>query len=576
MANYEDSKAGLKFWVEPGYQSQLFGPGAPNWLDPSGDKRAELIKSNPRRRIWRVRLRELDVYVKRYELGGLIGAVKSLFRLSPSSSEFNNYRLARSVGIDCPEPLAFGQKGLRGMGGPSVLLTAGVLAATGLDIYLAEQGMDDELLRLLAEFLGRGHRAGLLHPDPHLGNLLLRVDGQGQRHLVLTDLQKLQRTRRSYEDKPAAALGRAVRWNLALFYNSIARYLSTTQSKEFLAEYLRVVCGERACSDRAVGELWGETERLVWKRRQRKWAKHDRRCWFTNKYFALIQLGENWKGSVFLGRKEVIPGSVASRLKFTSSQWQQAFKEPDGLLAGEQVVKLRDFGGTLLVRRELAVGEISLSVYVKLVWARGGWLSRVMNFGNVFGRLAGQRAFEMGWALARRGIPGVLPLAWLVKRDGVFGCSEIIISEAIAGGENLEEFIKSQAKQLSGRGSYRFLKELSQMAGALAGGLERHGYRHGDFGPGNILVQELDDGKWRLVLTGLEEIGRVRWPWQVDRFAMLVWAQLATKDFLEISRTARLRFLLKYLGEISEPADGWKWYWRKIAERSRCDYVKNF
>ncbi len=558
--------AGLKFWVEPGLQSRLFGPEAPDWTDPSGDKRAKLVKANPRRRIWRVRLGELDVYVKRYELGGLVGAVKSLFRLSPVAAEFKNYRLARSAGINCPEPLAFGQKGPRGMGGASVLLTAAVSGATPLDVYLGEHRLDDELLRLLAEILGRGHRAGLLHLDPHLGNFLLSVDAKGQRQLILTDLQKLQRTRPKHADEAPAGLGRAFRWNLALFYNSVARYLSKTQSEQFLAEYLKVVRPEQGNLDRAVGQLLPMIERLVWKRRQHKWAKHDRRCRFTNKYFALIQLGGFWQGSVFLGRKEVIPGSVASGSKFTVSQWQLALKDPESLFAGGQVEKLRDSGSELLVRRCLQVGEISLSVYGKLVRAQGGRLSRVMNLGKVFARPPLQRAFEMGWALARRRIPAVLPLAWLVKRDGVFAGSEIIISEAITGGTNLEEFIKSPGEQASGRGRYRLLKELAEKAGELAGGLERHGYRHGDFQPGKILVQQLDDGRKQLVLTGLEEIRRVRWPKKADRLGMLVRAQSVTKNWSEISRTARLRFLLKFLEQISQPRNKWKWYWRKVQE----------
>ena len=463
MASYKDSKAvpvacrqddgaGLKFWVEPGRQSQLFGPEAPNWTNPSGDKRAELIKANPRRRIWRVRLGEFDVYVKRYELGGLIGAVKSLFRLSPVAAEFKNYRLARSVGISCPEPLAFGQKGPRGMWGPSVLLTAAVSPATPLDTYLDEHGLDEELLRLLAEILGRGHRAGLIHPDPHLGNILLCVDAKGQRQLVLTDLQKLQRTRLKYEDEAPAGVGRAFRWNLALFYCSVIRYLSKTQSERFLAEYLKIVRGEQSHLDRAVAQLLPMIERLAWKRQQHKWAKRDRRCRFTNKYFALIQLPGHWQGSVFLGRKEVIPGSVASRSKFTVSQWRRALKDPESLFAGGQVQKLKDSAGSSVVRRRLLVGPIDLEVHGQLCRAQAGGLRRVINLYKGFRPWAVQRAFETGWALARRRIPAVLPLAWLVKRDGVFAGSEIIISEAITGGANLEEFIKSPGEQVSGGG----------------------------------------------------------------------------------------------------------------------------
>ncbi len=107
------------------------------------------------------------------------------------------------------------------------------------------------------------------------------------------------------------------------------------------------------------------------------------------------------------------------------------------------------------------------------------------------------------------------------------------------------------------------------MAGELAGGLERHGYRHGDFGPGNILVQQLDNGEQRLVLAGLEEIRRVRWPCKADWLGMLARAQSASKDFSQISRTDRLRFLLKYLEGISEPGDKWKWYWQQIDERAK-------
>ena len=102
------------------------------------------------------------------------------------------------------------------------------------------------------------------------------------------------------------------------------------------------------------------------------------------------------------------------------------------------------------------------------------------------------------------------------------------------------------------------------MAGELAGGLERHGYRHGDFQPRKILVQQLDDGGQRLVLAGLEEIRRARWPNKSDRLDMAVRAQSATQNWAQITRTARLRFLLKFLEQISEPRDKWKCYWRKI------------
>ena len=107
------------------------------------------------------------------------------------------------------------------------------------------------------------------------------------------------------------------------------------------------------------------------------------------------------------------------------------------------------------------------------------------------------------------------------------------------------------------------------MAGELAGGLERHGYRHGDFQPRKILVQQLDDGGQRLILAGLEEIRRARWPNKSDRLDMAVRAQSATQNWAQISRTLRLRFLLKFLEQISEPRNTWQWYWQQIDERAK-------
>ncbi len=69
------------------------------------------------------------------------------------------------------------------------------------------------------------------------------------------------------------------------------------------------------------------------------------------------------------------------------------------------------------------------------------------------------------------------------------------------------------------------------------------------------------------MLAGLEEIRRVRWAKRAGRLDMVVGVQSVTRDWGEISRTARLRFLLKFLERISEPRDRWKCYWRKIRKK---------
>jgi len=208
----------MNFWVVPGYEGRFFGSEAPNWADLAGDERAVLVKANSRRKIWRVQTDKLKVYVKRYESGGIVGSVKRIFRSSPAGVEFRNHQLARTAGVNCPEPLAFAQKGWRGSGGASILITAAVEAAEPLDDYLHDKPLDDELVRLLAELMGKSHRAGLMHPDPHLGNFLIRREADNQRKLVLTDLQKLHIIRPGESGR----LNRAAKRNLACCYGAVS------------------------------------------------------------------------------------------------------------------------------------------------------------------------------------------------------------------------------------------------------------------------------------------------------------------------------------------------------------------
>ena len=63
----------MSFRVLPGYEGKLFGSEAGSWLDPSDDGRAVLVKSNSRRKIWQIQTDKLNVYMKRYESGGVVG-----------------------------------------------------------------------------------------------------------------------------------------------------------------------------------------------------------------------------------------------------------------------------------------------------------------------------------------------------------------------------------------------------------------------------------------------------------------------------------------------------------------------
>ena len=470
--NIQIKISGMNFWVVPGYEGQFFGPESPDWADLAGDERAVLVKGNRRRKIWRVRLEGLNVYVKRYESGGIVGSVKRIFRSSPAAVEFRNNQLARAAEVNCPEPLAFAQKGWRGAGGASMLITAAVEAAEPLDDYLQDNPLDDELVRLLAELMGRSHGAGLMHPDPHLGNFLILVGADNQRKLILTDLQKLHRIRPGESGK----LSRTDRRNMTCCYEAVRDYLSHQQREKFLDEYPAAI-GLK--DEKDIRGLQLKIERMAWKQSLRRWAGRDRRSRRNSKYFRRIRPAKNWKGSVLLRRKRPVAGSTASNSIFSLEQWLKALENPAGLFFGAETVN--DWGDSLAVRRKLKMGQVELDVHCKLFRRVGG-----------LKKSPAQRAYENGFALLNRMIPTVTPLAWLCKQVGLYGSESILITETVPEAVNLET--------CSGQ------EEAAKAVAELEAKLGRYGFVHQDLRPEDVLIKCSPDGGKQLLVSHCENI----------------------------------------------------------------------
>ena len=536
----------------------MLGPETPDWADLSADGRAELIKSNPRRKIWRVHLGELEVFVKRFEPGGLISWLKCLFRSSPAAVEFENHRRAGAAGISCPEALAFAHKGSRATAGPSILITAAVSPAQPLDVYLREHPLDDGLVNLMARFLAQAHRAGLAHPDPHLGNFLLKVDTEGRRQLILTDLQKFRRTTATSKN-----LDREAKRNLACCYAVISYHTSLQQRQKFLADYLTALAPESIPAATDLRELYARIERTAARQSLRHWAKRDRRPRRSNRYFARIRLPDRWKGSVLLQCKEPRSGSTASVSDFTAEQWRTTLSDPLSLFAGPNVQTVKDSASSLVVRRRLRVGEILLEVYCKLARPRPKAISQLKSFWAGLRASRTQRAYETGFALLNRHMPTVLPLAWLAKQIGPYRRWAVLITEAVPEAVNLEHFFTTECDPSGSFQDYCLLKDLAATTAALAASLISHGFIHRDFQPRNILIQRSSDGRRRLLLSDCETIKHVGWITTRQRLRLPMRMQLATEIWPGLSRTIRLRFLLSYLLAIGVPQDKWKCYWRR-------------
>ena len=371
----------------------------------------------------------------------------------------------RTAGVSCPEPLAFGQKGWRGTGGVSVLITAAVEDAQPLDVYLQRNPLDNELLQLVAEMMGKSHSVGLVHPDPHLGNFLIRTGANGKRELILVDLQKLHRVGGIDTER----LNRSGRRNIARCYGAVRGHLSVGQQKEFMTAYARAI-GVRNEED--VRALQPNIERMAWRQSLHRWAGRDRRSRGNNKYFRRIRPAKGWKGSVLLSTKRPVAHSTASNSEFTVEEWAKALQHPKELLAGAE--------SNPTVRRKLKVGQIELDVECKLFKQKTG-----------LRRSPAQRAYENGFALVTRRIPTVMPLAWLGKHTGPCCGESILISEAVSESNSLEE-----------HGQEETASALAELEATLA----RYGFVHRDLRAGNVLVKCGADGQKKFLISQCEGI----------------------------------------------------------------------
>ena len=560
-------RGGLTFHLGPGWDRELFGPDAPDWTDLSGDDRAELIKSNPRRTIWRIRYDDLDVHVKRYELGGLLGSIKGLFRRSPVASEFQNLLLARSLGVSTPQPLAFGQIGPRGIFGPSVLITASVPQAQPLPDYLRRTPMDQELADLSAELLGRLHLAGRTHPDLHLANLAVSAGPDGHHKLYLFDLQKLPRIPPVRLSSRLEITPLKAKWHLAFGYMRFSRYLTDGLKQGFLRKYLQTIAPDLTVSDARVREMLNEIEQLGSREIRHRWAKRDLRAGGTNKYFARIRLPDGWHGSVLLRLKEQVPGGLTSVSPFTPRQWSDALADPLKLFDDSGLPKAEQSNQPITLHRHLQVGSTDLNIHAILRRTRKQCPCLFRRIPLLWQRPHARHAFEMGFALLRRFIPTVLPLAWLRRRDGLFTQSTILITETMPQTVNLSDFLADLTADTSA--NFKQFRELVSNAAALAGDLVDRGFVHLDFQPANLLLQRQPDGQMSLLLLGLEHIRRCSTVGSAEPLKMLARAYLTLPAHPAFTRTLRLRFLLKYLRRLSLPRAQWKHHWQEIDRLAR-------
>ena len=542
-ADWVQSEQGAFRWqCRRDWEDLLLGPDKPTWQHLSDWPGAARMKQSFRRSVWRVPLGEETVVAKVYVCTGWVDRLKHRLRGGEAHREWLHTRQVADVGICTIEPVAVGA-------GPSatILISREIAPVEKLENLFplwfescassSSAGRQGAVLRAMAEVVGRLHKAGLSHPDLHLGNFLLST---APNELHLTDLQAISGKRRLSRRRRAAELG--------CLMGALEERTTDAQRRELLSRYLDET------DDSGESEWWYQAVQKTRRRNQRRiWSSRDRRAVKNSRYFARLRRGP-WRGMVYLTAKKPAPASLACTMTFSLDQWQSVLSDPQAWLDAPGGETVKDSAGSRVVKRMLRIGDCELTVYCKQQrrrrWYRE-WLGGLISSRS-------RSAWRKGWSLIARGVPTVVPLAYLEHRRGAKLQDEWLITEAVEA-PTLREVMKHDV----GPGALRsILKALAETVALL----EKRGYDHRDLKESNLLIWSPPFRKKPIpILVDLDGLSGSRCGAPMGALGRL---SRAAMDWPIITRTDRLRFLKHYLSASGRQGMGWKPWWRRIARRT--------
>jgi len=565
---------GWRWWVHPDWVFLLDSAEGPSWLRLADDPRAQLVKANDTRQVWRVQAGGHTIFAKVSCAGGFWDRCRQVILGPDSRREKAVADYAARHAIPTVRPVAAGYAPRPGRGPASILLTVGLGDAEPLHSFWtrldpADPGtrrIKNALIDVVARLIARAHQNGFVHADLHAGNVLVQCpDGAGC-SAVFVDLLNVRLAR-------PVGDGTVTR-NLAQFNQWFRLHAPLTDRLRFLDRYLHWhealeregACGRRLGLDRR--GLLAAVDRAAMLHARWLYAKRDHRAMGRGRYFARIHPAPGWRGHVFLQCKHPVPGSPASSRIFTAAQWTGWLSDPLAWVrADDQRRLIKDSASARVCRATLpADGGGGLEVVCKRSRPRN-LLKRIKY------ALRPSRAlltWQRANALLNRQIPTARPLAVLERRCLGVRLDSLLVTEYIPHAHDLDTLLTVQLRDMSAP-RQRELK--NAIIASLAGVVRRFhagGFVHRDFKAPNIMVQwdPRGDAAPRVLLVDLDGVRQRRRPGRRALLRALMRLNVSLDHCRRVTRTDRLRFLQRVLARPGVPEPAWKETWRAIARLS--------
>ncbi len=535
-----------------------------DWFQLDRCRQAELVKSNNRRDVYRVRVGGRVYFAKIYHPNDWFTRAKILLRGATPLHEWNVGLYAAAHGIASVLPVATAVCGPRGAGGPGLLITEAVEDVRPLNDFWLSIQHDRHLALLLVESLARliarAHQCGFQHGDMHPGNILVRRVGQTGEALFV-DLHDVHIAR-------AVSLRQSIA-NLAQLNQWFRRHASLPMRWRFLQHYIEYRDRYAQASPFSRNHRINPRELVIRlglradRHAQALWSKRDRRTRRNSRYFARVKSASGWRGHVLLESKHPAPTAHAARREYTRKQWQSWLSNPLDWIDPTRVEILKDSHTATVCVATLPVEPAPVRAIVKRPLARNLW-KRVE---HLFGRSRNMRSWHIANMMLNRDLPVAQPLAVIERYAlGIIRTDSLGFTDFIPDAVDLEAFlardVASMALQEQRRAKDAIIESLVQLLRLF----HDRGFTHRDLKAPNLMVSWQAPYRGRPLLTfiDMDGISHVRRPTERQKTRAFVRLAVSLLNSPCCTRTDRLRFLKRLMSGIGRSPAGWKETWQAL------------
>ena len=386
----------------------------------------------------------------------------------------------------------------------------------------------------------RSIAAGVYHTDFHRGNVLVGLDtlddGSPLPELHLIDLPKMwfspplswTHSRDSLAMFAAAWLDRSTRTERWRFW------------KAYLAGRPELVRAEPV-------EAANEIVRRSRAHARRIFSERDKRCLRSNRDYTRVKT----MNAVGYAVRDLARADLLALM----AQPDVPFATPDA-----QMIKI--CSASQVVKTTMSLEGRPVAVAYKRSCYRL-WRKAILAF---FRRSRALRAWHLGHALRERGIDTARPLLVVEPRTGGPRWESYLATEWVEG-DHLHDYIARMAT-LAPEECRRETRFTAVVLGRMLGRMHAWNVDHRDLKAQNLMLVQRAD-KLTAYLIDLDGVRFVRSLTERRRARNLARLATSMEAHPWITRTDRLRFLRAYLAVAPLEKRDWKWFWRRIGQRSR-------